>query len=225
MTSHPAPRWAYRSVVFDLDGLMIDTEPVFAEAARRLLACRGLASAPAVIRSMMGMPARDALELFRTHHALPETIAELASESSRLFYEVLGEEPVPLLPGVLELLDRLESRGIPRAIATSSSVRYVERILAPHRLLRRFAHVLTCDDVSQGKPSPEIYEKTALRLGHAAAQMVVLEDSPNGVRAAKAAGARCVAVPHALVPRDELAPADVIVPSLTDPGLLHLLGL
>jgi HAD superfamily hydrolase (TIGR01509 family) len=219
------PRWEFRSVVFDLDGLLIDTEPIFEEAARRLLAERGLASDPLVIRAMMGMPARDALGLFRAHHGLPETVAELAAESSRLFYEVLGEQPVPLLPGGRELLESLERRGIPRALATSSSARYVTRILAPHGLLRYFAQVLTCDDVTHGKPHPEIYEKAAERLGHAPALIVVLEDSPNGVRAARAAGARCVAVPHLLTPRDDVRAADAIVRSLDDPELLALLGI
>ncbi len=216
--------WPVQSVVFDLDGLMIDTEPIFEETARRLLARRGQTPAPLVLQAMMGTPARQALALFREHHQLTETIDELAAESSQLFFEVLGQNPVPLLPGVLELLNRLEDRGFPKAIATSSRARYVERVLQPHRLLHRFQFVLTCDDVSQGKPCPEVYTKAAARFGHAASEMVVLEDSPNGLRAAKAAGARCVIVPHALVPLDELAGADAIVPSLTAPLLLELLG-
>jgi beta-phosphoglucomutase-like phosphatase (HAD superfamily) len=84
---------------------------------------------------------------------------------------------------------------------------------------------MTCEDVLRGKPDPEIYRKTAARFGQAAADMVVLEDSPNGLRAAKAAGARCVVIPHARVPRDDLALADVIVPSLAAAELTILLGL
>jgi HAD superfamily hydrolase (TIGR01509 family) len=222
--TNPNP-WSIRSVVFDLDGLMIDTEPIFEESSRRLLARRGLLPEPRVLQRMLGTPARNALEIFRAHHALPETVEELSIECSQLFYEVLGEAPVPLMPGVLSLLDRLERHGIPRAIATSSSRRYVERILAPHQLLSRFAFVLTCDDVQCGKPHPEIYTKAAARLNLAARLMLVLEDSPNGLRAAVAAGARCVVVPHALVPLDEIGAADAVVPSLDSPELLTLLGL
>jgi HAD superfamily hydrolase (TIGR01509 family) len=204
---------------------MIDTEPIFDEAARRLLARRNHSLESRVMQAIMGTPSRQALELFRQHYQLPETVEELAAESSRLFYEVLGEKPAPLLPGVVELLDRLEQKGIPKAIATSSSARYVKRILAPHDLLHRFQFVLTAEDVRQGKPHPEIYEKAASRFGHAAAEMVVLEDSPNGLRAAKAAGARCVVVPHALVPLDAVADADAVLPSLTAPRLFEILGL
>jgi HAD superfamily hydrolase (TIGR01509 family) len=217
--------WSIRSVVFDLDGLMIDTEPIFEESARRLLARRERTLLPQVLQAMMGTPARDALKLFGEAHGLCETVEELRVESSHLFAEVLGEEAVPLMPGVLDLLDRLERKGIPKAIATSSSRRYVQRILTPHKLLERFAFVLTCDDVTCGKPAPEIYEKAAAQFGHAATEMLVLEDSPNGLRAAKAAGARCVAVPHALVPVDALTSADAVLPSLAAPELLALLGI
>jgi pseudouridine-5'-monophosphatase len=214
-----------RSVVFDLDGLMIDTEPIFEESARRLLARRERTLLPHVLQAMMGTPARDALKLFAEAHSLRETVEELRIESSRLFAEVLGEKAVPLMPGVLELLDRLERKGTPRAVATSSSRRYVERILTPHNLLQRFAFVLTCDDVTCGKPAPEIYEKAAAQFGHPAAEMLVLEDSPNGLRAAKSAGARCIVVPHALVPLDDLAEADAVLPSLMAPELLELLAI
>lgn len=217
--------WSVRAVVFDLDGLMIDSEPIFYEAACRLLAGRGCTPIPAVIRSMMGMPGRPALALLREGHGLSATVEELATETSQLFYEILGQKPMPLLPGVLDLLDRLEKRGVPKAIATSSRLRYVRRILEPHGLLKRFAFVLTADDVTNGKPAPEIYEKAAAQLGHAAADMVVLEDSPNGLRAAKAAGARCIVVPHALVAREDLAGADAVVPSLDAPLVHELLGL
>jgi HAD superfamily hydrolase (TIGR01509 family) len=217
--------WTVRSVVFDLDGLMIDSEPIFHETACRLLARRGCTPIPSVIQAMMGMPGRPALSLLRDGHGLSATVEELVAETSQLFYEVLGQKPIPLLPGVRDLLDRLEARDIPRAIATSSSRRYVRRILEPHGLLERFAFVLTADDVTNGKPSPEIYEKAATRLGHAAGEMVVLEDSPNGLRAAKAAGARCIVVPHALVPVADLAGADAIVPSLEAPLVRDLLGI
>jgi HAD superfamily hydrolase (TIGR01509 family) len=219
------PSTPVRAVVFDLDGLMLDTEPIFQETARRMLSRRGLASEPRVLQIMMGMPARQALGHFRTHYCLPESVEELAVESSRLFYEVLGQAPAPLMPGVLALLDQLEQKSLPKAIATSSSARYVAHILAPHGLRDRFGFVLTCEDVRQGKPFPEVYEKAAARFGHAPAEMVVLEDSPNGLRAAKGAGARCVVVPHPLVPLDDLAGADAIVPSLQAPQLLEFLGI
>src|SRR5262245_16740381 len=126
---HPSIPWSYRAVVFDLDGILVDTEPISEEAARRQLSRRGLVWEPSVAQAMMGTPARQAFEFFRRHYCLTEPIADLMDESSELFYAVLGEEPAALMPGVHAFLERLELKGVPKAIATSSSGAYVERVL------------------------------------------------------------------------------------------------
>jgi pseudouridine 5'-phosphatase len=213
-----------RAVAFDLDGLLIDSEPLFAEAARQLLAPRGLALEMDVWRALMGTPARQAILLFRQGHGLQESVDDLAEEYRRTLLDVLGEKPVPLLPGALELLDRIERQRLPHCIATSSSPAYVERVLSGHGILPRFDFVLTCDDVTEGKPHPEVYQKAAARFGVLPAEMLVLEDSINGLKAAKAAGARCVVVPHDLVAREELVGADAIVADLAAPVLQDLIG-
>ena len=214
-----------RFVVFDLDGLLIDTEPTFEEAARRLLARRGKELDMAVMRAMMGAPAREVLPLFAERHQLADAHDVLASEYRDDFFAALGDQPVRLLPGALELLDLLKQQRVPHGMATSSTLAYVERVLTPHRLLPRFQFVLTADDVQQGKPHPEIYEKAAARFGCRPEEMLVLEDSVNGLRSAKAAGARCVVVPHELVDRAALTIADAVAPNLMAPGVRSMLGL
>lgn len=222
--SNNSPAWTYQSIVFDLDGVLIDSEPIFEEAATRLLARRGLQFKPEVAHGMMGTPARQAFAYFREFYRLDESIEVLAAESSKDFYAVLGSSPIPLMPGVAPFLARLAKKKIPLAIATSSSRRYLERVFAPHGLLDHFGFVLTCEDVIIGKPDPEVYKKAARRLGHSPEAMVVLEDSVHGVTAAKAAGARCIAVPHERVPRAGLKAADLIVAGLEDPILFAKLG-
>jgi HAD superfamily hydrolase (TIGR01509 family) len=217
--------WDVRAVVFDLDGVMVDTEPIFEEAAQRLLAPRGRVLEAEVIRAMRGAPARQGFDFLREFYQLPQSTAELIAEAEELFFAVIGDGTVPLLPGVLKLLEHLERRGIPRAIATSSGRAYLERVLVPHRLLPRFAFALTSDDVRLGKPFPEIYEKAAARLGCDPARVVVLEDSLNGLKAAKAAGTKCIMLPHGLLSGAELAAADAVLPSLEAPQLYELLGL
>jgi HAD superfamily hydrolase (TIGR01509 family) len=219
------PPWAVRAVVFDLDGLLVDSESLFAEAAGCLLARRGHALAPEVMRYMLGRPSRVGFAFFRDYYGLAESVADLLTEVRELFHGAIGERPVPLMPGVTELLAAVERRGLPAAIATSSGREYLGRVLAPHGLLPRFRFTLTGDDVRQGKPHPEVYEKVAARLGVEPGAMVVLEDSLNGLAAAKAAGARCVVVPHALLEREELAAADAVLPSLAARELYELLGL
>ncbi|HEY1381357.1 MAG TPA: HAD family phosphatase [Gemmataceae bacterium] len=217
---HPA---AARAVVFDLDGLLIDTEGLFAEAARRILARRGLTLDLAFFATMMGTPGRDALPRFCKQYRLTEPLDVIAAEYKRDFLAALAGGRPPLMPGAVDLIDRLGRHRIPKAIATSSTREYVGAVFGPHGLLDRFAFVLTCDDVTHGKPHPEVYARAAERLGLPPAAVVVLEDSVNGLRAAKAAGCRCVVVPHAQTPRDELAAADLVARGLGDPTLWEIL--
>jgi HAD superfamily hydrolase (TIGR01509 family) len=224
--SLPAPvgPWSLQAVVFDLDGLLLDTEPIFLQVVERFLGRRGHALTAELHQAMMGSPAKQVLTLFRSHFVLEESIEGMALECSELFFQIWEERPAALLPGALELLDRLEAAGIPRAIATSSRSAYVERVLPPFALLPRFAFVLTADDVTLGKPDPEIYAKAAARFGLPPGRTLVLEDSVNGMRAAKAAGARCIVVPHVHVDRSLLAAADAVVDSLSSPVLAKALG-
>jgi HAD superfamily hydrolase (TIGR01509 family) len=217
--------WTYRCVAFDLDGLMVDTEPAFERAVCDLLAARGLPLTQELAHRMIGTTTRQAFEHLVAHFQLTESVEVLVQESIDRLFALFDVEPPPLFPGVLGLLDHLEARGIPRAIATSSHREHVDRVLGPLDVLDRFEFVMTCEDVSRGKPFPEIYEKTARRFGHAPSQMIVLEDSPNGLRAAKAAGARCIVVPHPRVPADDLHFADAMFSSLCAAEFLSLLGL
>jgi beta-phosphoglucomutase-like phosphatase (HAD superfamily) len=219
------PAWNYRCVVFDLDGTMVDTEPVFERAVSELLRDRGLALTPALAHRMLGTPTRQAFEHLRDHFGLTEDLDSLCEESIDRLFALFDVDPPQLLSGVRSLLDALHQRNIPRAIATSSHREHVDRVLAPHKVLHHFAFVMTCEDVSRGKPAPEIYEKTARRLGVSPEEMVVLEDSPNGMRAAKEAGARCIVIPHSRVPTHDLGLADAIVSSLESLEFLELMGL
>src|SRR5438128_783392 len=121
MSTKPSLDWKPTAVVFDLDDLLIDSEPVFREAATRLLEARGHISRPEVFDRMMGTPAREALALMREVHGLSDEVEELLAESSRLFHEVVGQRTIPLLPGARRLLCRLRDAGKPFALATSSS--------------------------------------------------------------------------------------------------------
>jgi HAD superfamily hydrolase (TIGR01509 family) len=218
-TADPKPQ----AVVFDLDGLLIDTEGLFVEAARRVLAARGMAPEPTFFATIMGTPGRDALPRFCHYYGLTDPVEVVAAEYKSGFLAALAGGRAPLMPGALELIGRLDRAGIPRAIATSSTREYVSSVFGPHGLIDGFAFVLTADDVTHGKPHPEIYSRAAERLGVPPSAVIVLEDSINGLRAAKAASCRCVVVPHDQTPRGELEIADLVVPSLATPELCHYL--
>ena len=149
-------------------------------------------------------------------------VEDLLADVRQRFYAEMDTAVHPT-PGLFVLLDRLGRRRLPLAVATSSRRAYAERLLNHHRLLDRFRFVLSAEDVSQGKPDPEIYTRAIERFGVPAEFVMVLEDSPAGVASAREAGAFVVGVPHEHSPAEALKAADLVVPRLDDPALLNLL--
>ncbi len=212
------------AAAFDLDGLMFDTEALFFRVAGETLQARGGRFTVEMMAAMIGRRAVEAGHVLQTMSGIDADPAELLADVRENYLAVLDDEAAPT-PGLSALLDALELRGIPKAVATSSRRAHAERLLGGHGVRDRFAFVLGSEDVRRGKPDPEIYRKAAEGLGVAAERLMVLEDSPAGVAAAKAAGAFAVAVPHAHSLAAGLASADLIVPRLDAPALLARLGL
>lgn len=213
-----------RAVVFDLDGLMFNTEELYQDVGSEMLRRRGKSFDAELLDAMMGRPANAALQLMIDYHQLSCTVSELIVETDEIFATLL-EGRLEQMPGLADLLDALEGAGIPKAIATSSGPAFVGRVLDFFDLAPRFEFILTCDDIREGKPHPEIYLLAAERLGCAPAKMLVLEDSQNGCRSAVAAGAIVVAVPGGHSQRHDFSGAALIAESLADPRLYALLGL
>lgn len=208
-----------RAVVFDLDGLMFDTEALFAKVAGDLLAARGKEFTPEIMRAMIGRRAAEAGPAFKALAGLDEPVEVLMAEVRARFNDELDAAVHPT-PGLFVLLDHLHRLGLPMAVATSSRRAYAERLLRGHGLLDRFAFVLAGEDVGRGKPDPEIYRRAIDRFGVAAPSVLVLEDSAAGLAAARGAGAFAVGIPHEHSPADGLGAADLLVPRLDDPALL-----
>ena len=212
------------SVVFDMDGLMFNTEDVYTSVGAELLRRRGHTFTPELKDAMMGLQPRPSFEAMIRHCQLTDTWDQLAAESNRLFIELFEARLSPM-PGLPELLGVLETAAIPKAIATSSCHELVYACLKPFELEKRFQFILTAEDIAHGKPHPEIYLTAAQRFGVPPAQMMVLEDSHNGCRAAAAAGAFTVAVPGDHSREHDFSMASLVVTSLADPRLYEALGL
>jgi HAD superfamily hydrolase (TIGR01509 family) len=212
-----------RAVVFDLDGLMFNTEELFHLAGHELLRRRGLVMTPELLTQMMGRRPREAFTVLVDTLGLSETIEDLLLESKVIFDEFRARRLAPM-PGLFETLAAIERRGLPKGVATSSPRRYLEEILRQFELLERFHLTLTAEDVTHGKPHPEIYLAAAERLGVAPAEMLVFEDSETGTRAAAAAGAVVVSVPHEHSRYQDFSVATHVAGSLADPVVLELIG-
>jgi len=213
-----------KAVVFDMDGLMFNTEDLYFAVGEELLRRRGKKFTRELSDAMMGRPPQASFEIMIRWHNLSDTWENLAAESENLFIERIQGRVAPM-PGLLELLAALESARIPKAIATSSSRRTLRAVLACFELEPRFAFTLTAEDVIQGKPHPEIYLKACQRFGLPPNKVVVLEDSEAGCQAAAAAGTIAVAVPGPHSARHDFSSATVVIDSLRDPRLYELLRL
>ncbi|NUP50855.1 MAG: HAD family phosphatase, partial [Catenulispora sp.] len=183
------------AVLFDMDGLLIDSEPTWFQAEVDLLAGYGHTLGPEHYPKVLGKPLEVSTAYLLELTGHPVGAAEFADGIERAMIERL-RDGVPMMPGAKELLVGLEGAGVPLGLVSASSRRIVEACL-PAIGVDHFRVVVSGDDVVLGKPNPEPYLRAAAALGVDAVECVVLEDSPTGAAAGYAAGCRVVAVPHA----------------------------
>ena len=215
-------RHAPAAVIFDLDGVLIDSEAVWDEARRELAERSGGTWRDDAQRAMMGMSSPEWSRYMRDELGVPMapdaiSVAVVASLEDRY------RERLPLIPGAREAVLRLHGRS-PLGLASSANRSIIELVLREAGLTDHFAATVSSEEVARGKPAPDVYLEAARRLGSEPARCVAIEDSSNGLRAAAAAGMRLVAIPNRAFPPapDALALADVVLASIDglDPGLL-----
>jgi HAD superfamily hydrolase (TIGR01509 family) len=209
-------------VVFDLDGLMFNTEELYQDVGGEMLRRRGKLFEPELLDAMMGRPARVSLQIMIDWHSLDDTVEELAVETEQIFAGILADR-LECMPGLRDLLVSLERSDIPKAIATSSGPRFVANVLAKFDFAPRFQFVLTSEDIVDGKPHPEIYLTAARRFGVPPHDLLVLEDSYNGCQAAIRAGTFAVAVPAGHSRRHDFSGVALEIDTLSDPRLYAVL--
>jgi len=165
---------------------------------------------------MMGMSSIEWSRYMRDALGVPGTPEEINAEVVRRMLERYGEDP-PLIPGAVDAVRRCEARW-PLAVASSSNPELIEVVLDRAGIRELFRAVVSSQEVPRGKPAPDVYLEAARRLGVGPARCAAVEDSHNGLRSAKAAGMRVIAVPNTHFPPDEeaLALADVILASVTE---------
>ena len=192
-----------KAVVFDMDGLLVDSEVVYCEALTAQAAAMGHELSLDVLKRMIGHTWAGSAVVLREHFGDDFDADLLRDGSIERFYE-LAKAEVALKTGVLEILDHLDAVNVPRAICTSSRRVDVEHHLSAHGLTERFHAILAQGDYPRPKPNPDPYLKAAEALGFAPHECLALEDSHNGVRAAAAAGMMTIMVPDMLDPTQEM---------------------
>jgi HAD superfamily hydrolase (TIGR01509 family) len=216
------PSHNLRAVVFDLDGLIANTEDLYEKAGETVLARRGKTYDAALREQMMGRPVADALQIMIDCHSLSDPLEKLMCECKDEMLALLTTS-LSAMPGLYELLDGLQSANIPIAVATSAPREYAKHVLNQLKVIERLKFVLTADDIRHGKPDPEIFLLAAKTLQMPPAQIMVLEDSGNGCRAAVAAGAYTVAVPNRHTYHHPFPGVCFIANTLADPRIRQAL--
>src|SRR5487761_91848 len=205
------------AVIFDLDGVLIDSEPVWEQVRRQVVAEHGGHWAADAQQRMMGMSTGEWARYLSEDLGAglpPDAVAALVIDRMAARYA----ERLPLMPGAAEAVRRLAASW-PLGLASASPPSLIDAVLDAASLRQSFVTVLSAEDVPHGKPAPDIYLAAAERLGLRPERCVAVEDSTNGLRSAAAAGLRVIAVPHLRYPPD---PAALELAALVLPGLAAL---
>ncbi|GLP64448.1 hydrolase [Streptomyces sp. TUS-ST3] len=184
------------SVIFDLDGTLVDSEPNYYEAGRQTLAEHGVLDFTWTDHERyVGISTRETVERWKSLYGLRASVPELLADKNRRYLE-LARTATRAYPEMRKFVELLAGEGVPMAVASGSSREAIEAILAGTGLDVYLPTTVSADEVAHGKPAPDVFLEAARRLGAAPADCVVLEDAAPGVAAAHAAGMRCVAIPY-----------------------------
>jgi HAD superfamily hydrolase (TIGR01509 family) len=204
------------AVVFDMDGVLIQSEEVWDEVREAYVRERGGRYDTEVQRAMMGMSSVEWSHYLHETAGVPDEPSVINHAVVVLMLEAY-EDHLPLIDGAVEAVRRLAAR-YPLAVASSSNRPLIDAVLDVSGLADFFRATVSSEEVPRGKPAPDVYAEAARRLGVEAARCAAIEDSHGGIRSAKAAGMRVVAIPNPSYPPDEdsLAQADVVIHSLEE---------
>jgi HAD superfamily hydrolase (TIGR01509 family) len=209
------PKRALVAVVFDLDGLMVDSEPLAVWAWNQVLARFNQQMDPETFQAILGLRVVDSARIVCERLGLPVSPEDALAERDRAFLEAVPTR-LQTRPGLYELMDELDHRGLMLGLATSGHRRYVDLALRTIGLKDRFRAVVTGDNVERGKPAPDVFARAAERLGVSSAECLALEDSALGAQSALAAGMACVVVPNEWSLGSEFPDGCRLFPSLND---------
>jgi HAD superfamily hydrolase (TIGR01509 family) len=202
-----------KAVIFDLDGVLMDTELLAFRAWQQKLSTIGFMLEDYDFRAMLGLDAQQTVAYIQARTGLATGFQSLMDEHEKLMLSILEDDIEPV-HGAHDLLKDLFTQGYPLAVASNSSKSYISRALKGLRLDRFFQFAIGREQVKNGKPAPDVYLAAAAALSTAPLQCLAVEDSSVGVKAAVAAGIRCLAVPAPSLPKNDFSQAYAVFDSL-----------
>lgn len=204
------------AVIFDMDGLLVDTEPLHLEASNLILQEYGGSLGPGANERFIGLGDRKFWTIIKEEYGIPDSIPELRERRMAYMMRLIREKPPQCMPGAAELVRACKVKGYKIAVASSTPLKQVLAILDCVGLLREFDQIVSGEmkEVREGKPAPDIFLYTAKLLSVPPSRCLVFEDSSPGVIAAGAAGMRPVAVPNVFTRKSDFSGAFLVIASL-----------
>jgi len=207
----------FKSIIFDMDGVIIDSEPVHFEVEKRLLKDLGVAISDEECHSFVGTANKEMWLHIKDKYKLDESVEELVEVERTTYMDYLrSQENLKPIPGVAELIEELYRKKVKVVVASSASVKNIEIVTRMFNLERFFEVKVSGDEVNKGKPAPDTFLYAAKTIGAEPEECIVIEDSKNGVKAAKSAGMRCIGFKNPNSGRQDLSSADIIINSFSE---------
>jgi HAD superfamily hydrolase (TIGR01509 family) len=214
------------AVIFDMDGVLVDTEPIYIDIGRHLFRKLGIEVSQERIMSYVGVAAERMWAEIRRDFLLSQSLDELIqAERSEQWQRLSAMTLIPPTNGVVPFLKQLMTAGIRRAIASSTSLDLVQLIISKAMIGRYFEAVISGDQVKEGKPAPDIFLCAASELGCAPSECVVVEDSPHGIRGAKRAGMKTVGFANQVSRNLDLSEADMVITDFATASVVKIMEL
>ncbi|PYO58986.1 MAG: hypothetical protein DMD83_01135 [Candidatus Rokuibacteriota bacterium] len=205
----------FTAVIFDMDGVLVDSEPLGMEAMRRVMARQGVPYTEADNNEFVGRTTLEECRILKARHRLEADARDLTRQYVDILVDLIREGPRPM-PGVPDVLGALLTAGYRMALASSAEPVVIATNLDALDLGRFFEAIVSGTEVARGKPAPDVFLETATRLGLPAERCLVVEDSRNGLLAAKAAGMACAVIPCATTRHQDFREADYRLEALPD---------
>ncbi|MDP3988346.1 MAG: HAD family phosphatase [Candidatus Levybacteria bacterium] len=203
-----------KAVIFDLDGVISDTQSLHDEANSEILKSYGIKiSSEAITKKWAGVPQRKLFEtIFKENNVNPDIDKAIFDKWALVIKRI---NQVKQIPGAIKFVQKLQEENFSLAVASSATADFINRVLNVLKIKSYFTAIVNADEVKNGKPAPDIFQKTAEKLNINPSDCLVIEDAPTGVQAAKSAGMICIAI-TSTHKKEELIGADKIINSFSE---------
>ena len=211
-----------KAVIFDMDGVIIDSEPIHFETDMETMKYLGCNISIEELEKYVGTTNEYMIADIKKNYNIRKSVEEIINYKVEMVKNKIVQSDLEPIEGIRELLIDLKNKNIPAAIASSSPKDFINVVVSKFKLQEYFKYIVSGEEVENGKPAPDVYIETAKKLGISPKECIVVEDSKNGVIAAKAAGMKCIGFQNINSGNQDLSKADIIVNSIGEIKLSYL---